>query len=755
MFLKEVKKSELWKKKSLRFFLLFWTVLFLFCIIKIAVPCKEYHYDGNGTFNGDVSGEMTVYDGIALPPGVYRIELEYEIEKDMQGMCSVVDPGGQMLSNGEPLYSGLLKTGYHIWLLEKTEELQVRISCNSDCDLTTGNLKIVETNQLWTMLLALLIFVGMIVCAALCVYEYDLRFSIPVEKKQSFFLVMLIGLIASFPYMCGYNIWGGDVGYHLQRIEGIKDGLLSGQFPVRLQPEWLYGHGYADAIFYCCTFLYFPALLRLLGFPVTVSYNIYCITLNLATAWISYFCFYKISRNRWHGIICSALYTLSIFRIYKLLITGAVGEGSAFTFVPLVLYALYRIFTENPKETGYKTSWIPMMLGFAGLIQTHILTCEITALVMLLFCLVNCRKLFCKNTLLELLKGGLAALAVSLWFVVPFLDYYITQPVHIKYVSARTIQDRGLYFAHLAFHFWGDGGENTPLADNGMWHSHPAGIGFVLIAGLSAFLVFWYAGNIRYQEKEKSSFAKKVALVGLTLLIMSTKLFPWDRIQSLNSVFATLVSSLQFPHRFLGWGTVCLVFLFGYCLNYLKETYKTGYLVFLAVAIIGITTSDMYLLDYTNASQAAVELYNEEGMGIGYISGAEYVLEGTVQGDITYRPPKTGESVQIADYEKKYLHINLQCSNQGSIDSFIDVPLLYYRGYVAVEKGSGKKLEVCAGENNVVRVLIPAGFDGWLEIKFVPPAYWRISELVSAITGIGLLVLWCKNGGKRRVKAQI
>lgn len=746
-------KKFLNKKYCILFLLV---ISILFCLIKIALPCKEYHYTGNAIFDEAISDKAIIYEGISLPPGVYRIELEYTTDKDLQGMCNVMDGtvfSGGLLSSGEPFYSNLDKTGYQIWLLEKTDNLQVWITYYDNGQLATGNLKIIETNLLWTMLLTVLLFIGIVVCMVLLCCRDNQGFLASVEKRQSFFLVMLIGLIASFPYMCGHTTMGSDLIYHLLRIEGIKDGLLSGQFPVRLEPEWLYGHGYADAIFYCGTFLYVPALLRLAGFPVTASYNIYCILLNFSTAWISYFCFSRIFKNRWHGIICSALYTLSIFRIYRLLIVSAVGEASALTFIPLIIYALYRIYTEDPTAPEYKTSWIPMMLGLSGLIQTHVLTCEITILVMLLFCFVKFRKLFCKNTLLELVKGGLAALLLSLWFIVPFLDYYITQPVHIKFVSARTIQDRGLYLAQLAFHFYGDGGETVPLADNGMWHSHPVGIGLVLIIGLVVFLILWYSGKVQNEKAAEISFVERVALIGLLLLCMSTKYFPWDKIQSLHSVFAALVSSLQFPYRFLGWGTVCLVFVFGYCLNYLKKVHKNGYLILLAVAFIGILTSDMYLLDYMNASQSTVKIYNEEDMGVGYISGAEYIPEGTVEEDITFREPEIGEGVQMTDYRKEYLRINLECNNQGKHDSFIDVPLLYYKGYRAVETESGKKLEICAGENNTVRVLIPASFDGTLEIRFVPPVYWRISEVISAVVCMGAIVVCGKNGRKKYVKA--
>lgn len=221
----------------------------------------------------------------------------------------------------------------------------------------------------------------------------------------------------------------------------------------------------------------------------------------------------------------------------------------------------------------------------------------------------------------------------------------------------------------------------------------------------------------------------------------------------MNSVFAALVSSLQFPNRFLGWGTGCLVFLFGYCLYYLKERHERGYLLLLVLAVVGITTSDMYLIDYANTMQSNATVYNEDGMGVSYISGAEYILEGTEPADITFREPEAGDSVAIEAYSKNYLRINLQCSNNGTDVGFIDTPLLYYRGYEAVDTDSGNRLEVCAGKNNVVRVLIPPGFNGQLKIRFVPPSFWRISELVSGAACIGLMVLWYRNRRRKYVKA--
>lgn len=743
MLLQRVRELKMWKKKPFVIFSIIALVLFIFLIVQILIPCERYEFVGNFTFEPGVSTDNTVvYEGISLPPGVYMVDLEYETDTDLGAFCTVKDGTvftGGLLTNFEHFYSGLGKTDYAMWLFEGTEALQVAVTYGGQGSLSTGNLTILETNQLWTLLMAVTLFLWTSVCALMIFYYYDREYSVSKEKKHVFFCLTVISLIASVPYLCGYNISGADLTYHLLRIEGVKDGLLGGQFPVRIEPRWVYDHGYANAIFYCNTFLYLPALLRILGFTVSASYNIYCIVLNAATVWISYYCFGRMFGNRNIGIICSALYTLSIFRIYKLIFATATGEGSAFAFLPLVIYGLYRIFTEDPQDKKYKTAWIPVMAGFAGLIQTHVLSCEITAFVTVLYCLCYIRKVFRRSTFWELAKGALAAGLLSAWFLVPFLDYYLTQDLHIKHVSARTIQNAGLQFAHLLFHFW-TAGAHTPSDGYGVQDSHPVGIGLALMMGLCVFLILWFSGVFRKKNSTSLNFIKVTALLGVLLLFMSTNLFPWDRIQSLYPVIASLVSSLQFPNRVLGWGTVCLVTVFGYCLAHFEGLDRRFYWGMAAVAVIGVTTSGMYLLDFVNNDQDYYELYNRESMGFGYVSGAEYLIEGTDESQLTFSAPTPGSGVEINDYQKMSLGAEFNCENQTDTDSYVELPLLLYKGYRAVDAETSRQMQIFAGDNQKLCVLIPAGYSGALHVSFVSPFYWRLAEWVTLVTALLLLV---------------
>lgn len=731
---------------------LFWLIMLILgigcavCVFHIVSPNASYHLDNHYVFESGVpSYDTIVFDNISLKPGAYEIMLQYNTDTDAANICTLKDGSvfmGGLLTNGEHLYSALSQTGYMAWLYESTQELAVTVSYSGTGMLEISGLTIKETNLLWTKTLVILLFLGLLVFAFRIYYIYDKKHAIAENTKKIFFFCTLIGFIASIPYLHDGIISGADLTYHLQRIEGVKDGLLSGQFPVRLEPKWVFGHGYANGIFYCNALLYFPAFLRMAGFTVTTSYSLYCIVLNLATAWIAWYCFRQIFEDDTVGLICSGMYTLSVFRIYKLLITSAVGEGSAFTFFPLIVYGLYSVFAADSEKRRCKRPWIPIAAGYTGLIFTHVLTCEITAFLTIMICLIFIKKLFRKDTFLQLAKGALAALGLSFWYLVPFLDYYMTQDIHIKHISARTIQDRGVLLPQLAFQFWRSG-VNTPLGDNGMQYSHPVGVGFILVLGLLIFAVMYFSNGYSSEKDKLLPTAVTAAAFGSLLLLFSLNIFPWDKIQQLNSVTASLVSSLQFPNRFLGWGTACLTLVGGFVLYHFKH-YNTedGHPVFFymgtLIVVMGIATSYIFLMDSVDKEQEYFRLYNEEGMGFGYISGAEYVIEGTDINLLTFENPTAEDGIEIISYSKDGLRAYMECRNSDSNVKYAELPILMYKGYQAFDDTTGQRLEIGDGFNHKLRIGLPAQYEGTVCVDFVEPFYWRIAELVSLFTLAGL-----------------
>ena len=735
------------KKPYVRYTILGILVLLMaVCIIRMAMPNREWSYSGSCEFTeGESTSDRVIYEHIPLGIGVYRVELSYESGGDANAICNVKDGTvytGGLLCNGEHLYRALDHTSYEFWLYESTEELTVTMNYSGQGALTTGDLRIVETNLLWSRYLVIFAAAALLILWTFQMEKKGGLLQGSEERRRVVFGIGVIAFVASIPYLYEGLVSGADLTYHLQRIEGVKDGLLTGQFPVRLEPRWVFDHGYANGIFYCNMLLYFPALLRMVGFTVTESYILYCIALNLATAAIAWYCFGKMFRDDVIGLFCSGLYTLSIFRIYKLLITGAVGEGSAFTFLPLVLYGLYLIFERDPEDREFGKSWLILGIGYAGLIQTHVLTCEITAAMTILICLLYLRRVFVWPRFRQLAQGALLALGFSLWYLVPFLDYYLTQDMKIQHASARTIQDRGAILPQLLHHFW-ISGQATPLGDNGMQYSHPVGVGLILVVGVIVFLLLLFFGELQQDKSSEKKFAVKAAALGCLALWMSTNSFPWDSIQNTSGLAATLVSSLQFPNRFLGWGTAFLTVVAGYVLSYLKNYLKTSkkyremfYHMSLITIVVALATSYLFLMD-SEDQEPDYYLYNEESMGFGYISGAEYLIYGTDIDKISFSKPEAVEQVTITDYTKRGLNTTFYCENAAKNQEKITLPVLLYKGYEAVG-GSGERLTITDDENHLLQVCVPGGYTGQITVRFAEPWYWRVAEVITLVTILGM-----------------
>ena len=158
----------------------------------------------------------------------------------------------------------------------------------------------------------------------------------------------------------------------------------------------------------------------------------------------------------------------------------------------------------------------------------------------------------------------------------------------------------------------------------------------------------------------------------------------------------------------------------------------------------------MFLLDYVNCNTEFYSIYNHGAMGYGYISGGEYVVEGTNSAILDFDVPNSSDNVNILTYDKEYLHMWVRCTNNSGEKGYVELPLLHYTGYRAYRTSNGEELSTEKGNNNVVKVSIPDGFDDEIEVQFVSPVHWRIRELITyawwlLIVGIIVKRQWKKD----------
>ena len=92
-------------------------------------------------------------------------------------------------------------------------------------------------------------------------------------SKKDLIIILAISALFCIPIITNLGE-GDDLYYHLNRIEGIAQGLKAHTFPVYIYPYHNYGFGYAAPMFYSDVFLYIPSILYLLGCPIMIVYKL-------------------------------------------------------------------------------------------------------------------------------------------------------------------------------------------------------------------------------------------------------------------------------------------------------------------------------------------------------------------------------------------------------------------------------------------------------------------------------------------------
>lgn len=699
--------------------------------------------DGRTTWN---SGN------ISLCPGVYKAHLSYKTPDDMLNAWSVEADGlsfDGLLANACMLYSGLTETDMYFWLLEDTDNLRLRVVCDESSEVNIQSAVITETNAGARML-----FIIFLTCFAI----WDLAYyrekktvgtdspDEEMKRRGILFGMVVLVLVSSIPLLTGYEIASADLNYHLQRVEGIKDALLAGQFPVRIHPNWLQGYGYATGVFYCDTFLYIPAFLRIMGFPVGAAYLIYKFLVNAGTVVIACESFGRIFKSRLIGLFAAALYTLNIYRLVTMYLKDHLGQYTAAMFLPLFALGVWRFLAEDGKNRDYKKIWILLTLSVTGIIQSHVLTCEMVAVFSVLTGVVFIRRVFRRETLLEIGKALLGIVLLNFWFIVPFLDFMATQKLVItgEQVYTRSIQGYGSLLPQL-FGIFAMPGAGDGDVSAGMQGEIPFTIGAGLLVGLFYYGYLCLTGRIRWQKKGvMKSLGIFSAAISVLALSMTTVYFPWDRLQGLGSFIEKGVSALQYPTRIYVIAAVFLSLTAGCVLLFEKESGRWRSLWLYA----GITLSALFLatgmfFSGLLANASFYKIYEENAFGNSYLSGREYLPLGTDESLLKAGRVIHPETVAVQNFKKDHagIEVELSCVDDGR-DSYVEMPLLYYRGYRAKDMATGELFTVADGENHVVRVELPAGYQGTVYTSFVSPWYWRVAEAVTVIAW-GIFLIYC------------
>lgn len=532
------------------------------------------------------------------------------------------------------------------------------------------------------------------------------------KKKQiliDFIVILWVTVLASVPLIMGGIHRGHDIGFHLLRIEGIAEELKRLQFPVRMQSLWLDGYSYPVSIYYGDLLLYIPATLRLIGFPIITAYKIYIFFMNATTAASAYFCFNKMWRHRQIAAIVCLAYVTAGYRMVDIYVRAAVGEYSAMAFFPLIALSLYQIYMskEGGRAERHKNALL-LCFGITGVIETHLLTTEMTVFVLTLLCIVLWKKTFQKKIILTYLLAIIEVLLLNLHFIIPFFDYYYNVDANINVLGqTNQIQSEGAYLIQY-FSFFQNifGYSGIDIKERMQLSTGP------LLLSALAF------GVMAYRKKRN----KKICLYmgfSFLMLLFASNIFPWNFLAK-KFMLGNILAQVQFPWRYLTFAILFLSLLLG---EILKDMFFISHQKRSAYLITAISICTFMVCCFTgNYIKGAEKIYFQKTEELSTYEigvGEEFLLAGTKISILSDNDKLSGNFKEANLIFRDGTHMELFMAI-GDECGIVELPLFCYKGYCVTDE-YGIEYRIKAGSNNRLQFQLPAGYSGKIYVDFTPP----------------------------------
>ena len=542
-------------------------------------------------------------------------------------------------------------------------------------------------------------------------------------KNNELTLFLLIGLTAAscYPLFNGKTyIHGEDMFFHITRIRGLADSLQAGYFPVRDQLYWLNNYGYGVGFYYPDVFLYFPAVLVLLGFDLLTSYKIFLILftfLSIASVW---FACQRISNNRTAAVSAAVFMAFAAYRLSNVYYRGAVGETQAAVFYPLIILGLYEIFC---KDRG---NWLCFAVGFLGLAFCHVISLTIAFVFTAVFLVIHIGIILKNKAVFRaLLKSVILVVCASAFFWLPMLEQSFTNPnLRINNVLSG---ETGMNKLNYAFPV------SNLFSFFKTWDF--AYQAECIYPGWSLLIVPLLAVPAQTKGRKKVYAANCLLLTALILVWMCTRAFPWHW-----KVFLPFVTRIQFAYRILLPASVLLCLCGGMYFAYVFEGGRQALCLGFLVLFCFFATAFPVLQESIENRSVEKRMFV---MQDNRVSGEEYLPHG-LHKDF---PGKNADTVRLAGqnipftikaHKRQKLGFRFTYEvPEGSGEVRFSVPLIYYtgfRGTLTKDDGTVLKPEIGWDDMGLVSLSNQGVTSGKVEVYYEKTSLQIIGECITVLT---------------------
>lgn len=663
--------------------------------------------------------------------GNYTVSMEYQAEND-NSVLELWEQGSKIAA--WPIPAGKREMSVDFALSRDVKQLQVKINYSGQGDLTIKNLTLSAHGMFYSDTYFFLIFFALLNVFGY-LYVRSGRKWITREKLIDYSIIAGVALLATSPMMQTYLYNGDDLCYHLARLEGLKDGILDGQIPVNILPDGLKNHGYLNAM-YPYLFLYIGAFLRICRVSLALSYKVLIFLANLGAAVSAYVAVRSMIKSRRSVILAVVLYTLMPYRFTNIFSRGDLGETLALVFWPLVIAGLYHVIL------GDRRRWYYLVIGFSGALQSHILSAVFVAVFCVITALIYCGPIIREKRYIEIGKSAGLSMLLNLWYLVPFMTYYFLEDICKDSLRWSGYFEQSINPSNLT-------------QSLSLYNKQYFSFGLALL-GCFGIGVIYLLCEKRSSKEPLDGYLLYLLILGCILTFMTTGYFP-SRALLANSVFENIATMLQFPWRFLGPASVCIMFVgvIGLSRSETLGPYRNAVftlLVGLNLLIIVSVPTDNNHMPYDNPQAVASKGHETKlAANIGLFYPHEWRLDGAAEERLTTSVITSDlNNITVYDYQKKGTKAAVSYSSTAD-GGYIELPMLSYIGYRAYDE-NGKAVQIIRGDAGRMRFAVQGdGAKHQIYVRYGPVAGFVIANVVSAITIIGCVWYLCKASPLRSV----
>lgn len=346
------------------------------------------------------------------------------------------------------------------------------------------------------------------------------------SKYIGYILIFFLSCIIIAPIFSMDLTQNNEARLHMARIFSINSVLKDGVFPPIIDYKYINGFGYALNLFYGPITTYIPIIfLNLLG-TSGLALKVFAFFTVFLSGITMYNFIYSVTKRRLVATIVAIIYISVPYKLSNIFSRSAVGEYTAFIFIPLVFEGLYNIF--NDKGKSYLLG-----IGIIGLILSHTISTVYIAIFAFIYLLLNINKLGKWKVWKKLLLNAFVALVVCMFYLIPLIEHYI--------VGNYTI------FDNIAMHSNCPEVYTTTLGFEDLFASEFGNQEIRFSLGImTCILVLLGVFCYKKIKKEYKEIYLSFLFISIIALIMATKLFPWFLMPSFMGV-------IQFAWRNLGF----------------------------------------------------------------------------------------------------------------------------------------------------------------------------------------------------------